>query len=271
MENNKESMAEQKLDRARIYFHCSSSIANFQEKLDKRLGIPRWNFLQSLGKTALFMGMYTAKDYFLLSVHRGKKKIFWCGADILNLKKRKLWQLLLRILNPKHYCENIIEQRALRSMGFFSEILPMIFDDPNKFSICFQHSEKPRLFLTTHHGRDNEYGLGKIGEISALFPDIEFIAYDGVPEEVFNEEIKRFTGAIRLNRFDGFAETLAKSVLMGQYPISTISYPHITYVPDGKSLATALANLRKKKKPNYEAAAYWREKFKESLYELLKP
>jgi membrane protein required for beta-lactamase induction len=40
-----------------------------------------------------------------------------------------------------------------------------------------------------------------------------------------NEEIKEMQGALRLTAFDGFSEILAKSLLMGQYPVSLIEYP----------------------------------------------
>jgi len=41
-----------------------------------------------------------------------------------------------------------------------------------------------------------------------------------------NKEIKRMQGCIRMTEFDGFSEIIAKAVLMGQWPVSLIDYPH---------------------------------------------
>ena len=68
-----------------------------------------------------------------------------------------------------------------------------------------------------------------------------------------------------MNDFDGFAEVLAKSVLMGQYPISRIAYPFIDYAKDISSLIALLNDLHNKKEPNLEGRKYWLREFSKSL------
>ena len=96
------------------------------------------------------------------------------------------------------------------------------------------------------------------------------IVYHGqVPDPVFNEKITKYHAALRLNTFDGFAETLSKSACMGQYPISNIAYPHITHATTLRTLIDALKGLSKKKRPNIEAAFYWKHELSKSLDEIL--
>ena len=92
------------------------------------------------------------------------------------------------------------------------------------------------------------------------------IIYHGnMPEEVFNDKIKDYHACIRLNEHDGFGDALAKSALMGQWPISVIAYPYITHAPGTKALISALKDLKNKKVPNYEGASYWKEELSRDL------
>jgi hypothetical protein len=69
---------------------------------------------------------------------------------------------------------------------------------------------------------------------------------------------------LRLNKFDGFSEVTAKSVLMGQYPITTIKYPHIDTAYDPKELIRLLSLLKYRMEPNPERE-YWREELSKNI------
>ena len=94
---------------------------------------------------------------------------------------------------------------------------------------------------------------------------INVIYHGKVSNEQFDEEIKSYQAGLRLNDFDGFAEVLAKSVLMGQWPISRISYPWITHASDITSLVQELNSLKDKKEPNLEGRKYWLREFSKPL------
>lgn len=298
-------MAERIMDTERKSFYCSTSIANWKDKLQKRFKLPEWHFLKSRGSHAIFFGMYNPVDYARFLWHNGKKTVFWCGTDILNLKKRKVWQRILNLTRATHICENQVEHDALVKMGIESKIVPCLFGSMEGMDICYQPSAAPHVWMVAHEDRKKEYGVDIVEEIAHKFPRITFhiygirtgfhelweetvtyaggakintgivhnldyvnqpnVIYHGkVPEDQFNEEIKQYQGCIRLNRFDGFAETLAKSVLMGQYQWSKIPYPYMACDND-MSLRAWLDSLPHGTEPNYAGASYWREKLQESL------
>lgn len=235
----------------RTLFYCSSSIANFYPKLKAYLKLEDYDWQKHRNDRVIFFGLYHWKDYLRFLTHKGPKKVFWCGSDILNLVKHPFWEFLISQADAKHYCENFVERDLLMFHNIVSEVRPMLFDDPDKYQICYKWSDNPRWFATYHKGREQEYGF-------QWHPNIFFL--ENYSEDDFNEKIKEFQGAIRFNEFDGFAETLAKSVLMGQYPISKISYPYIWQLGEGHTLP---------KEPNYEASNYWRKTLKENKYEVV--
>lgn len=280
----------------------SSSISNFREKLLRRTKKKSYIFGRDSLKYTLFIGCYHPGDYIKIFLHFGKKKIFWCGQDILALRKSP-FKFILRFLPIIHYCENKVEEKALKNMGITAIIAPMIFIEFNS-EISFVPSKNPHVYLTTHPQRAQEYGVDKIEVMASLFPNITFhiygqsqpfhqiwmdnrpglvgqahnveyvnnknVIYHGkVSEKVFNQDIKKYQGSIRFNKFDGFGETTAKSALMGQYPLTWIAYPQITHFHNGASLAKALANLSKKKRPNLEARIYWLKSLQNSLQIIL--
>lgn len=158
----------------------------------------------------------------------------------------------------------------------------MIFDQPQDVEMSFTPSEKPHVYLCSHPDYEEAYGVGIIGGIASVLPEITFhiygvegttrenIQYHGVvPNEEFNREIKGYQSGLRLNDMDGFSEVLAKSVLMGQYPISRIPYPYIDHAPDITGLINRLQELKDKKAPNTEAREYWKEELERNLCRVL--
>lgn len=237
----------------------SSSISNFREKLTNYLQLPEWHWWRNRNDKVIFFGLYHWKDYLRFIWHRGPKKVFWCGSDILALEKSPYWLSLIIKQEAVHYCENEVERDKLSELGFWLVLIaPMLFDDPDKYQISYKYPNNGKYFATYHKGREQEYGYTDWLQVDFL---------DGFTEEEFNGKIKDYQGAIRFNQFDGFAETLAKSVLMGQYPRSWIRYPHIAPL-SSESYEEALAS-EPGKKPNYEASNYWRKTLKENKNEVV--
>lgn len=243
----------------------SSSISNFHEKLDKRLGIERkWRMFSPV----IFIGLYHWGDYIKYLFHFGEKKVFWCGSDILNLSKNTGWSLLLPMKIATHYCENGVEKYELYRNGIWNAMMiPMIFDDPEKYQICFEPSDTPKVFMTTHIGRHTEYGV-EMAIRAAQKAGVTLDYFHSTPEDEFNEKIKGYQASIRLNNFDGFAESTAKSILLGQYPITLIKYPNLDSFLNEEQLVILLKDLKNKRVPN-PYSEQWRRRLEQSLQELL--
>lgn len=150
-----------------------------------------------------------------------------------------------------------MEWVALGEVGIKSEIRPMIFDAPSKYRSCFKPSKKPRVFATYHVGREKDYGYFE-------HPQVDWLC--GLPETEFNQRIKKYQGCIRLNEFDGFAESLAKSVLLGQYQWSKI--PLGGDMSHTATLEQWLEGLKSKRSPNPQRR-FCRKTFDESLKAVL--
>jgi len=60
-----------------------------------------------------------------------------------------------------------------------------------------------------------------------------------------------------LNDHDGISQTVIKSVLLGQWAITTIDYPEILNAPTEESLLKELSLLAEKKSPNLKAREYY--------------
>lgn len=248
----------------------SSSVSNFNSKLKRKYyDYSTWDLSKMFDDT-IFFGVYHVGDYTRLLAHRGKRTIFWCGTDILNLEKTREWKKTIASIKAEHVCENEVEKDRLRTMGIHARIHPMFFDEPSEFEPCFKPSKTPHVFLTAHEPSKETYGIDVVENISTEVPKVTFhiygvegksqdnIEYHGVVSNtVFNKEIKDYQAALRLNVHDGFAETLGKSILCAQYPISVIKYPHIDYAPTLNAVITLLKNLKNKHESNLEARNYW--------------
>lgn len=267
----------------RMHYHCSSSIGNFQEKLDRRLKLPRWSW-RSIFRPALFVGLYHEGDYLRFLSHRGQRRILWCGADILALQKRGTLRWMIAHARAQHFCENEREREHLLRMGIVAEVIPMIFDDPEQFMEHYEPSERPHVYLTAHQGRGGEYGVHLVEFMAPKVPEVTFhiygisgssvspnVRYHGiVPSPQFDQEIRSYQACLRTNHFDGFSETLAKSVLLGQYPITMCNqYPDIAYASSAQQCVRLLSLLSTKQSPNTEAAQRWCERLEASYQRLL--
>ena len=238
----------------------SSSIANFREALEKKYG--------GIVDKTIFFGLYHERDYKRF-IFAKSPTVVWCGSDILALRKHPIWRRIIRRKKAEHICENEVEQAALISLGIWARVQPLFFGNPGDYPMSFKPSEKPQVYLNAHQNRGDEYGVGEIMYIALQLPDVMFhiygvtglntfnvIFHGRVPSEQFDEEIKNYQAALRLNEFDGFGEVTAKSILMGQYPITKIKYPHIDQAKTKEDLIRLLQELKNKKEPN-PARGYW--------------
>lgn len=134
----------------------------------------------------------------------------------------------------------------------------MLFDDPDKYQITYEHSSEPTVWMTYHVGREEEYGLYRFFEIARQVPNLRFRFFNGeTPIDDFDEITSKFQGTIRFNESDGFSENLAKAMLRGQYAWSAIPYPDIETITDDATLVRQLKELADKHQPH--DTSYWRE------------
>lgn len=247
------------------HIHCSSSIGNFEDGLKRRYGVLHRDWFSK--EPTIFFGLYHIGDYLRLLFHRGERKIFWCGSDIKNLSV--FWSFIIKKLPATHFCENIIEQKELGKRKIFSTIHPMIFDDPNRFDICWKQSDRKQAYIHIPEKREIEYGLYMVVRLANENPMIDFHIYGihGTPfinnlffhgkvsSEQFEKETESMHIALRFNEFDGFSDLVAKAFLRGQYVMSKINY---------KFSVDDIKLIDDKDEPNSEARNYW-------LKELNKP
>ena len=255
------------------YCNCSSSIGNWESKI-KRYGFPKYNWLKHWRESVIFFGFYNPIDYLKFFLNRGKKTIVWCGSDIL--QTGWLFRILQR-MSVTHIGENQIEWSILSLMLRKNVIQkPLFFSNPNEFPISYRYKTNPEVFIHINKDAEAESGYFTIERIAPRVPRVRFhiygkmrarkaasnIIFHGyVPEEQFNREIKNYQGALRLHHFDGFAETLGKSILMGQWPISAIKYPLVQHAPSDTQLINQLDRLSRRKRPNIIARSYYLKLF----------
>lgn len=225
----------------------------------------------------VFFGLYGLPDFYTLWRHKGPRAVLWAGTDILHfingywLDDKGTIKLSPKPLatwinkNCENYVENHVEYEALKKAGINSKIVPSFLGKVEDFPITFTPNSFPKLYTSVSGNNFEVYGWHRIYKIAEDNPYIEFHLYGNtenfpwpagkeypnvffhgrVSKEQMNEEIKEMQGALRLTEFDGFSEIIAKSLLMGQHPVSLIPYPHTIALKD-------IADIRTKEKANIE-------------------
>lgn len=195
------------------------------------------------------------------------------------------FQKIIPKIKATHFCENSVEQEALARLGIVATIQPSFLEEIpplhyfSDYPIIYQGREyRTHAYIHAREGRKDEYGLPTIHRVSLFVPDVLFhvfgvssslripnVWYHGhISNDDFNALIQKYQSGLRFNRFDGFSEITAKSVLMGQYPITMhIQYPYIDFAQDENKLIALLQQLKNKKEPNYAARDFWIEKISE--------
>jgi hypothetical protein len=228
-------------------------------------------------KPTVFFGIYGLPDFYALWRHKGRKAVLWAGSDIRHFKNG-YWldtegkitlppKSLAKWLNEncENWVENKVEYEALKKLGVFSKICPSYLGNV-EMGISFNPGNK--VYTSVSGDNFELYGWDKLEKLAFNYPDVEFHLYGNtkpfgsllvniidhgrVSKEQMNEDIKDMQGALRLTKFEGFSEILAKSVLMGQWPISLIPYPFMLSVKE-------LGEITKKTEPNYEGRDFYRQ------------
>jgi len=255
-----------------IYHRWSSTLGPLEDTAENIWGTTEYE--GDRDEPTVFVGLYGLPDFYSLWRHKGKKWIFWCGSDITHFKNGYWLEEGGNIkLNPRplaawinknceSWVENEVEYKTLKELGIESKICPSFLGDVTKFEISYYGSERTKLYTSISGDEFELYGWDKIPNLAKENPNIEFHLYGAssyiaamgfdniffhgrVPKEQMNEEIKYMQGSLRLTEFDGFSEIVAKSLLMGQWPVSLIEYPH-TLKPENIEL------LKIAKEPNYK-------------------
>lgn len=208
----------------------------------------------------VFFGLYGLPDFYALWRHKGRKCIFWAGSDITHFKKgywledggriRLDKKPLVEWINKycESYVENEVEKRELLICGITATVVPSFLGNVDEYEVNFKPNNK---YYTSVSGDNFKlYGWDMIDALADMHPDKQFHLYGNkspwhttmpnvfvhgrVTQEEMNNAVQKMHGALRLTKFDGFSEILAKSVLWAQRPVSLyIPYPHIedTFVP----------------------------------------
>jgi hypothetical protein len=209
----------------------------------------------NLDAPTVFFGLYSFADFKALHSHRGKKWILWAGSDIKHFTEGYWLDSVGRFrLHPaaiapwmneycESWCENGVEQSVLKMSGIDAQVAPSFMGDVRDYEITYKHSDRPKVYASVSGDDFELYRWDGIEQLAAIHKNIEFhlygnkkewnsnlpnvIVHGRVPKEQMNLEVMQMQGGLRLLKFDGFSEILAKSVLWGQWPISAIPYPHM--------------------------------------------
>ena len=275
----------------------SSSITPFQEKAENALDLERYDYrVDGSDVPVVFLGLYHKSDYCSFLNQRVKRYVLWSGGDIQNFKRgylygdggglRKskltkpfafLWKNKVRKTEAEHFCENDQQKRELESEGIKAIVVPAFWGNVKDYPVSFKAGKGLEVYICGHPGREKEYGIDYVTDrLAFLMSDVTFHIY-GVPgwraktsnvrsygvikEKKFNEEIKGYQCFLRLNEHDGFSDVLAKSILMGQYPITKIDYNTVLSFKDEWTLVKLLDWVKKQKNPRIESREYYLENF----------
>lgn len=248
----------------------------FERTFEEAWGLETYNAIADVNKPTVFAGIYGLPDFYALWRHKGKRYVFWCGSDIRHLKngywlddkgKTRISPVGISDWINKYcenWCENKAEQQWLRELGIQAKISPSFLGDVDKFKVSYIQSDTPKLYASVSGDDFILYGWYLINKLAVEHPAVEFhlygnnkiweapgnvIVHGRVSNEQMNEEIKDMQGCIRLINMEGFSEIVAKSMLMGQYPVSAIDYPYTLNVEE-------IRTLFDKDKPNLEGRNY---------------
>jgi len=260
-----------------IYHRWSPTLGSLEDTAENVWGTTEYE--GDRDDPTVFVGLYGLPDFYALWRHRGKKWIFWCGSDIthfingywleeggtIKIDSKPLAEWINK--NCESWVENEVEYEALKELGIESQICPSFLGDVTKFEISYQWSDRPKLYTSVSGDDFSLYKWREIMDLTLKYPNYEFhffgniidypyvktsnaFIHGKIPKEQMNEEIKNMQGAIRLLPFEGFSEIIAKSILMAQWPISEIKYPHVLSIEE-------LKILKDKKEPNIAGRSYF--------------
>ena len=256
-----------------VYY--SSGMKHFGERMVKDMNFKKYDPLADVDKEVFFQGLYFQEDYDAFRYHEGPRVLYWNGSDVIRTLQNPSWLRTVKECPARHLCHSAWQSEVLRRVGLDVEIYPIFFGNLDKFQVCYKQSNTPHVYLTSHNGRDNEYGVDELELAAPFVPEVTIhvygssrptknknIIYHGwIDEEVMDEEIKNYQGAIK-GGSDGISITLIKSIMMGQYPISYKKIDGVWHAPDVETLIQRLKDLKDQKEPNYELVNKFKNHFK---------
>lgn len=259
-----------------VYY--SSGMKHFGEQMVRYMGFRLYNPQTDIDKEVFFQSLYFDPDYEIFKNHKGKRILYWNGSDILRTLMSPKWLKIIKDCPAKYLCHSPWQKEVLRRIGLDVKIHPLFFGDINNYPISYKQSDKPHIYMTSHTGRDKEYGVDIIERVASSLPEFTFhiygseaktknknVIYHGwVHEDVMDKDIRNYHGCFK-GGSDGIAITLMKCILMGQYPISLQKIEGVRHAPDDKTLIKMLKNIKEKEKPNYNLRKQYLNHFK--IYE----
>lgn len=228
------------------------------------------------GVPCVFFGLYGLPDFYRLWRYQGRKAILWAGTDITHFSNGYWLDTEGRIkvdpfplakwieMNCENYVENNVEKNKLKQFGINAKVVPSFLGNVAEYQIIYEKKIRPALYTSVSGDEFNLYGWHKIYSLALSNPGIDFFLYGNsrpftecdtlanvflrgrIKKEIMNQEIQTMQGALRLTKFDGFSEIIAKSLLWGQWPVSLIEYPCTIHPDKIKDLF-----LPARDKPNY--------------------
>ncbi len=234
----------------------------------KHLHFKRYDSVADIDKQALFW-CYFPQDYEYMLSHRGRKVQFWHGSDVGRMiTMKELWPYLSRVrMEVEHVCHSELLQEELATIGIYAKVRPTFWNDPTNYPPCYKYSAKPKIYISSHIGREIEYGEGYMFALARVFPDCEFhvygsynaemdseeranlietpdnLVYHGkVPEEQMDAETADMQICLRPLRHDGFSQTVMKALYREQYLITMIKYEYIPFARNFKEIIRLLNN-----------------------------
>lgn len=256
-----------------VYY--SQGMKHFGETMIRDMGYRRYDPQTDRNKEVFFQGLYFQEDYITFQQHLGKRVLYWNGNDVIRTLTTPHWLAVILTTPAQHYCNSYWQREVWRRLGVNVKVSPIFFGDINNYPITYKKSDTPHIYMTSHTGRDREYGVDIIERVASSLPEFTFhiygsegksenwnVIYHGwVEGEEMDTDIKGFQGCFK-GGSNGIAITLMKSILLGQYPISSEKIEGVWHAPDDKSLIRMLRKLKKQEDPNHKLRAKYINYFK---------
>jgi hypothetical protein len=252
------------MNNEKIVYYCDA-MKFFGDRMQSLWGYRKYNHLTDRYKPVFFEGLYFVEDYFELMLHCGEKKIFWNGTDIKIVSSMDILQRIIREIEAKHYCHSADRQKALGIVGIRADVHPLFFGDLSKYQVSYEQSYSPQVYMHCNAGREVEY---KLPEALAIAKEADWVTFNiygvsgentsnviyhgWVDESMMDEEIKKYHGFISFTPDKHASQTMVKSALMAQYPISVNPISGVWHGKNKEEMLNYLSIIGEQKAPNYE-------------------
>ena len=254
--------------RKRVYYCDGMKV--FGDAMVKSHGYVKYNSDLDIYRDTFFEGLYFVQDYEIFSKHLGRAVVFWNGTDMLRLSKSEDFRKKLSSRKAVHLCHFEHNLQMLKELGISAHVNPLFFGDIDKYPISYRQNSIPNIYAICHPGRETEYGIDFLLSLAPETPGVMFhiygvdapsssypsnVIYHGfVPEEQMDKETCEFQGALKFSNsgLPGIPQTVLKSGLMGQYPISLAKVPGCWQGENKEKIKVLLEKLATMREPNFQ-------------------